>query len=250
MEGQSARPTKTVAERVAEGSCIAELVLVSTEEEEKRTTMTAGGERGRSAAATTTVTTPATAMTAMPMFLHRFVLDPAMRQRQPPQQSFLDGKISIGDYVVLSTSTGHAAVTGGVVQELQATEIVVRTERPLPTAEHHARWVRPTKKSQHNDEADRMDMDVEDLHLRPIRWIIDTEELSSSFSAMRGGLVRLLMDCNEHMQRLRQLVVDLDAPRFRSHDTDEPPLFVIPSTFHFHLSHISHGTFTQELPRL
>ena len=123
---------------------------------------------------------------------------PVKKDQKGLSESFMDGKISNGDHVALSTSAGHISVATGLIYNLQKGYLIISTERPLPKPEMIASWATH---------------DIEDC---PIdyekRWIVDKCEFISSFSSSRFHLARLMTD--PKFERLRRLVINCDPPLF------------------------------------
>lgn len=162
---------KSPDERAMQGRCFPELALVNSIE-----------SKGR--------------------YYHTFIRAPPRKAlkkgRQGWAESLMDGKISKGDHVTLSTAAGHIGVANGLINNLSKDYIVLSTERPLPKPEMISNWVT------HDIEDCPMDYEK--------RWIIDKCEFISSFTASRLHLTRLMLD--PKFERFKNLIVNLEAPLF------------------------------------
>ena len=153
-------------------------------------------------------------------YYHTFIKAPPSRPRKKPRStsaggggsgegSLMDGKISKGDYVVLSTVAGHVGVANGVIRNLDKEALVLTTAKPLPGPERIASWATPDIEDWGS--SNNCNCSVEK------RWVVDKNEFASSFASSRLHLVRLLTDAG--CERLRQLVVGLEAPLFNDEFT-------------------------------
>ncbi|KAK9130847.1 hypothetical protein Sjap_011334 [Stephania japonica] len=104
-----------------------------------------------------------------------------------------DSRLKRGDYVVLSTGSGHLAVAKGIIMDVNRFHISISFSRRLrlPGAS-------PTS-------------DTADL-LREV-WLIDKDEYKSSFAVMRFNLMQLFLQ-NVQSSHLRRMVVDLEVLQF------------------------------------
>ncbi|XP_038878324.1 DNA replication ATP-dependent helicase/nuclease JHS1 [Benincasa hispida] len=105
----------------------------------------------------------------------------------------MDSSLRVGDYVILSTDSGHLTLASGIITDLSSLHISVsfskRLRLPGSTSSTEAR----------------------DL-MRQV-WRIDKDEFMTSFAVMRFNLVQLFLQ-GEQNAHLRKLIVDLAAPRF------------------------------------
>ncbi|XP_020538539.1 DNA replication ATP-dependent helicase/nuclease JHS1 isoform X2 [Jatropha curcas] len=114
---------------------------------------------------------------------------------QPSPKNDLDCTLKIGDYVILSTESGHQTIASGVVSDISHSHVSVSFSKRLRL---------PGSNS--FSEANRLLQEV---------WRIDKDEIMTSFSVMRFNLVQLFLQC-EQSSHLRKMIVDLEAPRFDS----------------------------------
>ncbi|KAG6549576.1 hypothetical protein Mapa_008958 [Marchantia paleacea] len=117
-----------------------------------------------------------------------------------PSSSLQDRPFNCGDYVVLSTESGHTAVAGGIVASLNEVSIVIRLSHRL----HNP------KRSQISAKA----ISSQEL------WRIDKDESASIMATMRFNLLQLFVKNNGDEQR-RRLIVGLEAPKFESGPNDD-----------------------------
>ncbi|WOL06102.1 DNA replication ATP-dependent helicase/nuclease DNA2 [Canna indica] len=110
-----------------------------------------------------------------------------------PGMSDLDYTLRCGDYVVLSTESGRAAVASGVVDDVNQSCISVSFSRHL-------------RLPGCSSDIGRLIQEV---------WRIEKDEFTTSFSIMRFNLVQLFTQSSQCGQ-LRKMIVDLEAPRFDS----------------------------------
>ncbi|CAG8481288.1 21386_t:CDS:2 [Rhizophagus irregularis] len=132
-------------------------------------------------------------------------------------RSLLDTQFCINDFVVVSSEQGHYALSTGFVTEITPDYICLTLDKKPRGGPKHA-----------------TDFDIESCHsflglqdrskkeeiiknplgfdLATTSYRIDRDELTSSIKLVRQNLVSLLMD--DSTRRLRQLIIDLDAPRY------------------------------------
>ncbi|OMO90149.1 hypothetical protein COLO4_19317 [Corchorus olitorius] len=107
----------------------------------------------------------------------------------------LDCMLKSGDYVTLSTESGHQIVASGVIVEISPIRVSVSFSKRLRLPGGNPSSV------------------TEKLYKE--FWRIDKEEIMTSFSIMRFNLIQLFLQ-NEQSSHLRKMIVDLAAPRFDS----------------------------------
>ncbi|KAI9180101.1 hypothetical protein LWI28_001188 [Acer negundo] len=100
-----------------------------------------------------------------------------------------------GDYVILSTDSGHLAVANGFITDISRSHVSVSFSKRLRLPGSNA-----------SSEAHDLFQEV---------WRINKDEIMSSFSIMRFNLVQLFLQSAQSSQ-LRKIIVDLEAPRFDS----------------------------------
>ncbi|XP_057995142.1 DNA replication ATP-dependent helicase/nuclease JHS1-like isoform X2 [Hevea brasiliensis] len=112
-----------------------------------------------------------------------------------PPVNDLDCTLKIGDYVILSTESGHQTVASGVIADIGQFHVSVSLSKRLRL---------PSSNSL--PEANDLLQEV---------WRIDKDETMTSFSVMRSNLVQLFLQ-NAQSSHLRNIIVDLEPPRFDS----------------------------------
>ncbi|KAK9824153.1 hypothetical protein WJX72_008129 [[Myrmecia] bisecta] len=111
---------------------------------------------------------------------------------------------TVGELTVLSIEGHQAGVARGVVHHISATTIALSLQRPLRTALVSEAHVGP-----------------------PRRWRVDRDDVSSIFTRMRRNLIGLFDRRHPCAAKLRQVIVDLQAPAgaSSSHTATLPPHF-------------------------
>ncbi|KAL5560584.1 hypothetical protein UlMin_036795 [Ulmus minor] len=99
-----------------------------------------------------------------------------------------------GDYVILSSESGHLTIASGIVTDSSDSRVSVSFSKSLRL---------PGSASS----------EVTDL--LKVVWRIDKDEFMTSFAIMRFNLVRLFLQSAQSIH-LRKMIVDLEAPRFDS----------------------------------
>ena len=128
-------------------------------------------------------------------------------------QSFLEGKMNVGDLVVISSEDGkHLAFATGIIVELTDKSVVVTLDSPLRLASQHAESPAHTiaQASQSNSHPLiplRVDRDMSLMEPRAVRG-----SLAAMFVDRLGG--PLLEESKESRVRRVQMVVELQAPVF------------------------------------
>ncbi|XP_042487897.1 DNA replication ATP-dependent helicase/nuclease JHS1 isoform X3 [Macadamia integrifolia] len=107
----------------------------------------------------------------------------------------LDCTLRSGDHVIFSTESSRVAVANGVITDISRFHVSVSFPRRLRL---------PGSKSS---------SEVGDL-LQEV-WRIDKDEFTTSFAIMRFNLIQLFVQSAE-ASRLRNMIVDIEAPRFDS----------------------------------
>ncbi|KAJ5047551.1 uncharacterized protein L3040_003374 [Drepanopeziza brunnea f. sp. 'multigermtubi'] len=147
----------------------------------------------------------------------------------PPGFSFLDSQIAVGEPIVISDEKGHFALANGYVTHVRKKRVTVAVDRRL----HNARIRQPGF-----DEADNqvfasimqvapegaVDEDAEGKIVEaPTRYRLDKDEFSNGMATVRNNLIQTMADGPFGSRKIRGLVVDLNAPRFKM----EPTAFVL-----------------------
>ncbi|XP_068650262.1 DNA replication ATP-dependent helicase/nuclease JHS1 [Aristolochia californica] len=109
--------------------------------------------------------------------------------------SDVDCLLKQGDYVILSTKSGRLAVAKGIVVDTSRFHVSVSFSRRLRLP------------------GSNLSSEMGDLQQEV--WLIDKDEVASSYAIMRFNLIALFMK-NAQNSHLRKIIVDLEAPRFDS----------------------------------
>uniref|UniRef100_A0A803LIK9 DNA replication ATP-dependent helicase/nuclease n=1 Tax=Chenopodium quinoa TaxID=63459 RepID=A0A803LIK9_CHEQI len=134
-------------------------------------------------------------------FVYRFVhKDNLISNRKDNQDSNsaendLHSSLRSGDRVILSTESNNLAVASGIITDISRSCVSVSCSKRL-------RLPRSTISSMSQD-------------LYQEVWRIEKDEFATSFATMRFNLVQLFL-LSAQSDRLRKLIVDLEAPRFDS----------------------------------
>lgn len=107
----------------------------------------------------------------------------------------LDCTLKCGDYVILSTESGHQIVASGVIVEISPVRVSVSFSKCLRLPGGNL-----------SSMTEKLFQEV---------WRIDKDEVMTSFSIMRFNLIQIFLQ-NEQSSHLRKMIVDLAAPRFDS----------------------------------
>ncbi|OBT91031.1 hypothetical protein VE02_00141 [Pseudogymnoascus sp. 03VT05] len=149
-----------------------------------------------------------------------------IRQDEAVATSFLESQITIGEPIVISDEKGHFALANGYVTHVRKHRITVAVDRRL----HNARIRRPGF-----DEADNqvfasiMEVAGEGsppestegkITEAPVRYRLDKDEFSNGMATVRNNIIQLMADGPFMSRQLRSLIVDLEAPKFKSQATN------------------------------
>lgn len=136
--------------------------------------------------------------------------------------SFLDSQLAVGEPVVVSDEDGHFALALGYVTTVRKQRISVAVDRRL----HNAR-IRQPGFDEYNNQVYASIMEVVPEGVRPeqsqarvkeppIRFRLDKDEFSNGMALVRNNIVSIMADGNFGSEKIRRLVVDLEAPQFKS----------------------------------
>jgi DNA replication ATP-dependent helicase Dna2 len=139
--------------------------------------------------------------------------------------SFLDSQIIVGEPIVISDEMGHFALANGYVTRVSRKRITVAVDRRL----HNARIRQPGF-----DEVDNqvftsiMEVTTEGstaldsaskITEEPIQYRLDKDEFSNGMANVRNNLIQVMSNGPFGSRKIRDLVVDLIAPRFKTTST-------------------------------
>lgn len=147
-----------------------------------------------------------------------------IKRIHPPGFSFLESELNVGEPVVVSDEEGHFALAIGYVTKVRKQRISVAVDRRL----HNARIRQPGF-----DELDNQSFagimkvgsecpsgaDSQNRSEQPVRYRLDQDEFSNGMATVRSNLVQMMANDVPQASRLRRLIVDVEAPRFKAVST-------------------------------
>ncbi|KAJ4266402.1 DNA replication endonuclease-helicase Dna2 [Fusarium torreyae] len=147
-------------------------------------------------------------------------------KRSPPAGfSFLESELTVGEPIVVSDEEGHFALAIGYVTAVKRQRISVAVDRRL----HNARIRQPGFDEKDNQifasimevahEGATQDETSGKIKEAPIRYRLDQDEFSNGMATVRNNLVQMMADDIVGARQIRRLIVDLEAPRFKSAPT-------------------------------
>jgi DNA replication ATP-dependent helicase Dna2 len=139
--------------------------------------------------------------------------------------SFLDSQIIVGEPIVISDERGHFALANGYVTHVRKNRITVAVDRRL----HNAR-IRQSGFQEHDNQVFASIMEVGQegstteeskgkIVEEPTQYRLDKDEFSNGMATVRNNLIQVMADGPFGSREIRSLVVDLNAPRFKSQST-------------------------------
>lgn len=137
--------------------------------------------------------------------------------------SFLDSQLITGEPIVVSDEQGHFALAVGYVMTVKKHAITVAVDRRL----HNAR-IRQPGFDEVNNQVFAGIMEVAPDGARPtqsqaneapIKYRLDKDEFSNGMATVRNNLVQVMAGGPGGSRQIRELVVDLVPPRFKSVST-------------------------------
>ncbi|KAK4229464.1 hypothetical protein QBC38DRAFT_412457 [Podospora fimiseda] len=148
-----------------------------------------------------------------------------IRENMTSGSSFMDSQITVGEPIVVSDEQGHFALALGFVTAVKKQRIAVAVDRRL----HNARIRQPGFNDVNNQvfasimevvpEGERPDPSQGKIKEAPIRFRLDKDEFSNGMATVRNNLVQLMAETRLGQPKIRDLVVDLVAPKFKSATT-------------------------------
>ncbi|KAL5315528.1 hypothetical protein ACEPPN_016396 [Leptodophora sp. 'Broadleaf-Isolate-01'] len=143
----------------------------------------------------------------------------------PSGFSFLDSQIIVGEPIVISDEKGHFALANGFVTHVRKKRVGVAVDRRL----HNARIRQPGFDEIDNQvfasimevapEGSSMEEADGKIQEEPIRYRLDKDEFSNGMATVRNNLIQVMSDSAFGSRQIRGLVVDLNAPRFKTQAT-------------------------------
>ncbi|EJT80623.1 DNA replication ATP-dependent helicase dna2 [Gaeumannomyces tritici R3-111a-1] len=152
-------------------------------------------------------------------FQYTFVKDNA-----GPAFSFLESQLAVGEPIVVSDEQGHFALALGFVTAVRKRRITVAVDRRL----HNSRIRQPGFDEVNNQvfasimevgPAGTADSQQSQSTTPSIRYRLDKDEFSSGMATVRNNLVHVMSNGLFGSREIRRLVVDLEAPTFKSAPT-------------------------------
>ncbi|TVY73170.1 DNA replication ATP-dependent helicase/nuclease DNA2 [Lachnellula suecica] len=152
----------------------------------------------------------------------RYVL---IKETASSEFNFRDSQLTVGEPIVISDEQGHFALANGYVTNVRKNEITVAVDRRL----HNAR-IRQPGFDEHDNQVFASIMEVgtdgskiagssATIPEEPVKYRLDKDEFSNGMSAVRNNLIQVMADGPFGSRQIRGLVVDLNAPRFKTQST-------------------------------
>ena len=145
-----------------------------------------------------------------------------IKRVKTPGFSFLESELNVGEPIVVSDEQGHFALAIGYVTHVRKQRISVAVDRRL----HNARIRQPGFNEVNNQVfASIMEVAPEGstpaeaqgrIKDEPVRYRLDQDEFSNGMATVRNNLVQMMANNVVEASQLRRLIVDLEAPRFKS----------------------------------
>lgn len=148
-----------------------------------------------------------------------------VKQDPSPDFSFLDSQIVVGEPIVISDEQGHYALANGYVTHVRKSRISVAVDRRL----HNSR-IRQPGFDDHDNQVFASIMEVAsegvaptkaegNLVAEPVKYRLDKDEFSNGMATVRNNLIQVMSEGPFGSREIRGLVVDLNAPRFKTSST-------------------------------
>ncbi|KAJ6785642.1 hypothetical protein PWT90_04790 [Aphanocladium album] len=144
-----------------------------------------------------------------------------IKRKPEPGFSFLESEIGVGEPIVVSDEEGHFALAIGYVTAARKQRISVAVDRRL----HNSRIRQPGFDELDNQVfASIMEVAPEGaspeqsqgrIKEAPIRYRLDQDEFSNGMATVRNNIVQIMSNQFPEARRIRELIVDLEAPRFK-----------------------------------
>lgn len=142
--------------------------------------------------------------------------------KETPRQdfSFVDSQITVGEPIVISDEEGHFALANGFVTKVRKSRISVAVDRRL----HNARIRQPGFNEIRNQVFASVMEVVPNTPCTSsagpiIQYRLDKDEFSNGLATVRSNLVQVMAKDSFGSREIRNLVVDLVKPRFKTQAT-------------------------------
>ncbi|KAG0649780.1 DNA replication nuclease DNA2 [Hyphodiscus hymeniophilus] len=148
-----------------------------------------------------------------------------IKQDPPTGFSFIDSQLNVGEPIVISDEKGHFALANGYVTNVRKRRITVAVDRRL----HNARIRRPGFDEVNNQvfasimevapEGAIAEDTIGKITEEPVQYRLDKDEFSNGMATVRNNLIQVMAEGPFGSREIRSLVVDLNAPRFKTQAT-------------------------------
>jgi DNA replication ATP-dependent helicase Dna2 len=148
-----------------------------------------------------------------------------IKQDPPSGFSFLESQMIVGEPIVISDEKGHFALANGYITHVRKCRITVAVDRRL----HNARIRQPGFDLADNQvfasimevapEGSTMEEAEGKIVEEPVKYRLDKDEFSNGMATVRNNLIQVMADGPFGSRQIRGLVVDLNAPRFKTQST-------------------------------
>ncbi|KAI8087005.1 DNA replication factor Dna2-domain-containing protein [Gilbertella persicaria] len=135
--------------------------------------------------------------------------------------------ISVGDPVVVSSMDGHINLAMGFVTRINLNEILLSLNEPLRNPPQTGLDFDPDNHQNFNTFIGVRDNVARFYARSSTRYRIDKDEMSTGMALLRNNLIMLVAKAAENeakCQRLRELIIDLKKPEFKTAAPSMPPL--------------------------
>lgn len=143
-------------------------------------------------------------------------------KREPmPDFTFIGSELTVGEPIVVSDEDGHYALAIGYITSVRKQRISVAVDRRL----HNARIRQPGFDEVDNQafasimevahEGASVEQSQGKIKQLPIRYRLDQDEFSNGMATVRNNLIQMMANDVPAAVRIRELIVDLEPPRFK-----------------------------------
>ncbi|PTB39468.1 hypothetical protein M441DRAFT_196792 [Trichoderma asperellum CBS 433.97] len=143
-------------------------------------------------------------------------------KREPmPDFTFIGSELTVGEPIVVSDEDGHYALAIGYITSVRKQRISVAVDRRL----HNARIRQPGFDELDNQvfasimevahEGASVEQSQGKIKEPPIRYRLDQDEFSNGMATVRNNLIQMMANDVPAAVRIRELIVDLEPPRFK-----------------------------------
>jgi DNA replication ATP-dependent helicase Dna2 len=148
-----------------------------------------------------------------------------IKEAEAPGVSFIDSQITVGEPIVISDEKGHFALANGYVTKVRKQQITVAVDRRL----HNSR-IRQPGFDEHDNQvfASIMEVGADGSRIagsaakmpeESVKYRLDKDEFSNGMATARNNIIQIMASGPFGSRQIRGLVVDLNAPRFKSQST-------------------------------